>query len=354
MGCICSKKVTNSSNKVTKSSKKAIEKDLAELKSCLEQKSLPNLLADTEQEQKLLENTTLHIAFTGVSGAGKSSFLNAFRNISDGKDGSAKTGVKQTTMKPTSYPHPKFPDLVLWDLPGIGTPEFEPKEYLKKVNFSRYDFFIIVTSERITAHDTMLASEIRKMNKRFYFVRTKVDQAMDAERRKPNFSEAQTLEEIREYCLSELRQEGLGKPKVFLISSWHLNKYDFHLLQSTLADDLNDLKRHVLIMAMPAFSIEHLQEKRAAMEAIIWKRALLSCGVGAIPIQGFSFNFDIALLVDTMKEICKAFGLDEDSLRNLAKRFGKPTDVLKSAVKKTPMANQINMEFVKSLISKSA
>ncbi|KAL8219511.1 UNVERIFIED_CONTAM: hypothetical protein K2H54_026050 [Gekko kuhli] len=251
------------------------------------------------------------------------------------------------------YPHPKFPELTLWDLPGIGTREFNPKEYLEKVDFHKYDFFFIVASERFTVNDAMLASEIQKMNKRFYFVRTKVDQAIEAERRKPNFSEAQTLEEIRKYCLSNLREEEAVDPRVFLISSWHLNMYDFPLLQKTLAGDLNELKRPLLIMAMPAFSREYLEEKRAAMEAVIWKKALVSCCINAIPIPGLSLIFDIPFLVNTMKEFCRNFGLDEESLCNLAKRVGKPVGVLRSAIKKTPMAHQINSEFVKSLTTKS-
>uniref|UniRef100_A0ACB8FT93 Uncharacterized protein n=1 Tax=Sphaerodactylus townsendi TaxID=933632 RepID=A0ACB8FT93_9SAUR len=275
------------------------------------------------------------------------------QSLPDHEEGAAKIGVKQTTMNPEKYPHPQFPELTLWDLPGIGTREFHPKEYLKKVNFSRYDFFIIVASERFTVNDAMLASEIQKMGKRFYFVRTKVDQAMDSERRKPDFSEEQTLEEIRKYCVSNLKEDGADNPRVFLISSWHLNMYEFPLLQMTLANELNDLKRPLLIMAMPAFSRENLQEKKAAMEAVIWKKVLLSCAVGVIPVPGLSLAVNISLLVTTLKDFCKAFGLDEDSLHNLAKRVGKPIDVLRSAVKNTPMASQIDAEFVWSLMTSS-
>ncbi|XP_077196872.1 interferon-inducible GTPase 5-like [Paroedura picta] len=334
-------------------SKESIKKDLAEMKAFLGQRYRQYALARVEKELRLLKNTRLDIAFTGVSGAGKSSLVNAFRNISDYEEGAAKTGVNQTTMDPERYPYPQFPELTLWDLPGIGTREFKPKEYLEKVNFNRYDFFIIVASERFTINDSMLASEIQKTNKRFYFVRTKVDQAIDAERRKPKFSEKQTLEVIRKYCLGNLKKEGAVNPRVFLVSSWHLNMYDFPDLQKTLADELNDLKRPLLIMAMPAFSREHLRKKKAAMESLIWKKALLSCGIGAIPIPGLSLIFDITLLMETMIQFCKAFCLDEDSLHNLAQRVGKPVDILKSAIKKTPLANQINPELVQSLSSKS-
>lgn len=319
----------------------------------LEQKSLQNVVAGTEKEFKLLKNTRLDIAFTGDSGVGKSSLVNAFRNVPDYGPGAAKVGTTQTTNKPEGYLHPKFPGITLWDLPGIGAGDFKPKDYLKKVNFSRYDFFILVASDRFTVHHTMLAAEIQKMKKKFYFVRSKLDQAMNAERKNPEFDEAQALETIRQYCLSNLIDVGAVNPSVFLISSWHLDMYDYRLLQKTLANDLNDLKRLLLLMAMPAFSREHLQEKKAAMEAIIWKRALLSCAVGATPVPGVSLIFDVGLVVSTMIEFCTAFGLDGDSLHNLAKRAGRPVDVLRSAVKKTPMANQISAEFVLSLSSKT-
>ncbi|XP_060113910.1 interferon-inducible GTPase 5-like [Heteronotia binoei] len=335
-------------------SKESMEKGLAEMKLFWGQSSLQEVLANTTKELELLKNTRLDIAFTGISGAGKSSLMNAFRNVSDSEEGAAKTGVKQTTMEPKSYSHPKFPEITLWDLPGIGTRAFKPEEYLQKVNFSRYDFFVIVSSGRFTDDDARLASEIRKMHKRFYFVRTKVDQDIDNERRKGNFSEKDTLGEIREDCLCNLREEGVVKPKVFLTSRWHLNKYDFPLLQKTLADDLNDLKRCLLVMAMPAFSRELLQEKKAVMVALILKKAIMSCAVGAIPIPGLSIIVDVALLVDTMKNVAEVFGLAEDSLNNLAKWVGKPVDKLRCHANKIPLVQNITIKYVLSRLATSA
>ncbi|KAF7652553.1 hypothetical protein LDENG_00095300 [Lucifuga dentata] len=95
-----------------------------------------------------LENVTLHIAVTGESGVGKSTFINVLRGLEDGDKGAAKTGVTETTMKPVRYCHPAFPSVYFWDLPGIGTPRFKAKKYLKEVQFSTYDFFIIIGSNR--------------------------------------------------------------------------------------------------------------------------------------------------------------------------------------------------------------
>ncbi|XP_062996265.1 interferon-gamma-inducible GTPase 10-like isoform X2 [Elgaria multicarinata webbii] len=327
--------------------------DLKELKTALEKMDIQDVIAQSLQELDLLERTTLDIAITGQSGAGKSSLVNALRDMTDFEGSSAETGVVQTTMEVKEYQHPLFPKVTIWDLPGIGTPEFKADEYLKKVDFKKYDFFIIVASGRFTEQDTKLACEIQKMGKRFYYVRTKVDVSIDSESKKQNFSEEKTLEKIRNYCCDNLKNVGESSPRVFLISRWDLSLYDFPFLHDTLEKDLDDLKRHALITAMPAFSSEMLTKKKAAMEALIWKLALVSCFIGAVPVLGLSFVCDIGILVGAMIHLCKVFGLDEASLRSLANRVGKPIHELKSAIKNTPGISEISKELVVGLLSKS-
>ncbi|KAL8219531.1 UNVERIFIED_CONTAM: hypothetical protein K2H54_026459 [Gekko kuhli] len=326
--------------------------ELEKLKSTLEKNSLQDLAKQIKEELNLLNSTTLDIAITGVAGAGKSSLVNALRGMDDSMDDAAKTGGIETTMEAKKYPHPTFPKVTIWDLPGIGTLKFQAKEYLKMTNLAEYDFFIIA-AERFTEHDVLLAEEIQKMKKRYYFVRSKIDSIIMAEKRKPNFNEEETLTEIRKYCSENLRKAGEPNPRVFLISSWDLSAYEFPLLQDTLEKELDDLKRQVIIESMPAFSKEALEKKKAAMEDRIWKVALVSCAIGAIPLPGLSLVCDISILVATMVKFCRVFGLDEESLGRLAQRVGKPIDELKPAIKKAPLANQITKEFVFDLLSKS-
>ncbi|KAL8220087.1 UNVERIFIED_CONTAM: hypothetical protein K2H54_038410 [Gekko kuhli] len=303
-------------------SKEVIGEELQKLMGDLENKNLQDVIDENSNDLNLLENTTLDIAITGMSGAGKSSLVNALRGMPDYGE-------------------------------GIGTPQFEPKEYLEQVNFEKYDFFIIVASNRFTTNDALLACEIQKMGKKFYYVRTKVDVSIDSERRKPNFIQEKCLEEIRTYCRENLTQARESVPMVFLISRWDLQMYDFPFLQETLENDLKGLKRAVLIAAMPAFSKEVLEKKRATMDTFIWKVALASCAIGAVPVPGLSLVCDIGILVGTMRYFCKVFGLDEDCFRRLANRVGKSVDVLQSAIKKSPMASQVTAKFVIDLLTKS-
>ena len=124
---------------------------------------------------KNIDNAPINIAVTGESGAGKSSLINALREIKAEEESAAEVGVTETTMKVYSYKHPKVKNLTLWDLPGIGTKKFPPKTYLETVEFKKYDFFIIVSATRFPNHEIELAKAIRIMKKNYYFVRSKVD-----------------------------------------------------------------------------------------------------------------------------------------------------------------------------------
>ncbi|KAL3063450.1 hypothetical protein OYC64_003089 [Pagothenia borchgrevinki] len=147
------------------------------------------------------DNIPLNIAITGESGSGKSTFVNAFRGLDkkDKSDAAAPTGCVETTMEVKSYPHPNFPNVTLWDLPGIGTINFPAAKYLKHVSFERFDFFIIISAVRFRENDVKLALEIQKMKKKFYFVRSKIDDTMRAEEQtQSEFNTEKTLSIIRE------------------------------------------------------------------------------------------------------------------------------------------------------------
>ena len=79
------------------------------------------------------------------------------------------------TVDPTPYPHPKYPSVVFWDLPGVGTPTFRADKYFQRVQLFQYDFFLIITSESFTTDLAELALEILRRGKHFYCVRSKVD-----------------------------------------------------------------------------------------------------------------------------------------------------------------------------------
>ncbi|XP_074927296.1 interferon-inducible GTPase 5-like [Chelonoidis abingdonii] len=330
------------------------DEDIAEIRDALEGGRLDEAASKIVESLEDLEKAQLHIAVTGESGSGKSSFVNAIRGLRDDDEGAAATGVVETTTEPTPYPHPKHPNVTLWDLPGIGTPDFQSHTYLERVGFPRFDFFILIASERFRASHVQLAQEIQKMGKRFYFVRSKVDADLYAarKRRPVSYSEHGVLTQIRDDCCRRLLAEGVPSPTVFLLSSWELGSYDFLALEETLEKELPAHKRRAFLLALPNLSLSILQKKKEAMQRQIWKLAIISCGVAAVPIPGLSVTCDVTILVKTLSEYRQTFGLDDESLCKLAEKVGKPVEDIKEAIR-SPLAREISRDLVLKLLTKA-
>uniref|UniRef100_A0A8C6WWG3 IRG-type G domain-containing protein n=1 Tax=Neogobius melanostomus TaxID=47308 RepID=A0A8C6WWG3_9GOBI len=215
-----------------------------------EEKSNRDLAKAAEMAQKYLDeskNVPLNIGITGESGSGKSTLVNALRGIRNKTEGAAKTGVNETTTERTEYIHPKNDNIRIWDLPGIGTVNFTADKYIKEMEFEKYDFFIIVSNDRFRENDAKLAKEIQKMNKKFYFVRSKIDQNITSEKEEDsNTKEEEVLKEVRDYCTEELEKLGFESPKVFLVSGFKLHLYEFKDLWKTLDVELPKHQRDFL------------------------------------------------------------------------------------------------------------
>ncbi|EGW10439.1 interferon-inducible GTPase 1 [Cricetulus griseus] len=293
---------------------------------------------------KNIDKAPINIAVTGESGAGKSSFINALRGIGPEDKGAAEIGVVETTMKITKYEHPKIKTLALWDLPGIGTMKFPPKEYLEKVEFQKYDFFIIVSATRFTRLELDLAKAIQSMKKNYYMVRTKVDEDLKNEQKsKPRTFDRETiLEKIRSYYVGSFRENNMNAPQIFLISNHYLSDYDFPVLMDTLIKNLPAQKRHNFTLSMTNITEAAIDRKRESMQQTIWLEAFK---------DGFLFTAPaVGILRDNMKNQTASlnnyrvlFGVDDESLESMAKDSQVPVEQLKKIIK-SPYLLEIKKE----------
>uniref|UniRef100_A0A8C3SIF1 IRG-type G domain-containing protein n=1 Tax=Chelydra serpentina TaxID=8475 RepID=A0A8C3SIF1_CHESE len=306
-----------------------------------------NLKKAASIAQQMMKSPGLfEIAVIGELGSGKSSFINAFLGLADDDVGAAEVGLVETTEWSTLYSHPEYPNVFLWDFPGIGTPNFQSIEHkMTDAYLSGFDFFLIVTATRFRDIHANLAQKIQENMKKFYFVRSKVDQDLGAEKRKINYSEVRTLQQIREDCRAHLQRAGVNDPQVFLLSNWESDKHDFPLLKETLDKEL----RHAMLQKLLDTSCWTLQEKKTAMQKTTWQPATMSGGPAAIPLPGLSLVADMVVLVESMRNYCKDFGLNSDSLTALAEQVGKREEDLKAVIK-SPLATEITTDLVLKLM----
>ncbi|XP_026548676.1 interferon-inducible GTPase 5-like isoform X1 [Notechis scutatus] len=331
-----------------------VRREFEDLKSELNKGNIPKVASEYQNRLNEMQNLPLNIAVTGDAGAGKSSFVNAFRGVRDDDEEAAEVGPGKETMEPKAYPHPSFPNIKIWDLPGIGTHQVKAAKYLKNVQFERYDIFIMIISDRFTENDALLAKEIQRMRKKFYYVCSRIDITINNEMMKKNFNVEDTLASMRQYCESCLKKAAEVSSRVFLVSSREVYMYDFPLLQETIAVELPDHKKDILTLSVHIFSEKELMKKKELMKSYIKKIALISCACGAVPVPGLSMACDVGILIDALRRFCRVFGLDDRSLRFLALQTGKEFVDLRSAIKKTPLANAINAELVFSLLMRSS
>ncbi|XP_042295550.1 interferon-inducible GTPase 5-like [Sceloporus undulatus] len=331
------------------------EAQIKDLKGAFEKGSFSDYSEQLKGTLQSLENICLDVGITGEPGVGKSTFINAFRDLRAEDEGAAPTRGASANKEPTAYPHPKYASVILWDLPSIGAPDFHPREYLQQINAPCYDFFIILASQRFGLIHAKLAQYLLKLRKDFYFVRSKVDEDMELGRQEcpSSFSEADALQEIREGCLRDLQASGVKSPKIFLISNLSFSKYDFPLLGETLWKDLDLQKSHSFLLATPNISHRLLEKKKSAIMQHLWLVCVVACGVHAEPIPEISIACDTELLVKTLQGYCVNFGLEESSLRKVAEHAELPFEQLRALVK-APLAAEVAPELVVELLVEAA
>ncbi|XP_072298963.1 interferon-gamma-inducible GTPase 10-like [Eucyclogobius newberryi] len=310
-----------------------------EMKNALQNNNLAAAAKLAKEHLENLDKVPLTIAVTGETGSGKSTFVNALRGL--------KNSDVETTMEPTEYLHPDYPNVKIWDLPGIGTTNFTADKYLETVAFKKFDFFIIVSDTRFRENDAKLAQKIQNLKKKFYFVRSKIDHnIIDEKRDKKEFNEEETLKLIRDDCIDGLEQLEIKSPKVFLVSGKDRNLFDFDALWKLLEKELPEHKREALLLAVTNISLDVINRKKEALNDKIQLYALASAMGAAVPIPGISITVDLAIIMKFVVECQKSLGLSAESLQSLSEATGVSMEELMAEIKSPLTGVKITTELV--------
>uniref|UniRef100_A0A8C0XTX1 IRG-type G domain-containing protein n=1 Tax=Castor canadensis TaxID=51338 RepID=A0A8C0XTX1_CASCN len=268
---------------------------------------------------EIASRTKVNIAVMGDSGNGISSFINALRDIGHEEENSAPTGVVRTTETQACYTSSLFPDVVLWDIPGMGATAQSIDNYLDGLQFTQYDLFIIIASEQCSMNHVKLAKILEGMRKKFYVVWTKLDRDISTS----VLSEVQ-MQIIRDNIQENLQKEGVQNPPIFLVSSLDPFLHDFPKLRETLKTDLSNIRFSGLIETLSQVCEEIINDRVTS----------LTSGTATEGFQDISGIQDPDNLEEALKAYQSLFGVDNESLQQVAQSMGKPTaeymDIVKS------------------------
>lgn len=92
--------------------------------------------------------------------------------------GAAAIDVVECTMQVGEYRDPKNPNLIYYDLPGVGTSNFPRDQYLNRirevtrdrVGLDQFAFFLIVSADRFKKKDAWLARQVAESRGHYFFI----------------------------------------------------------------------------------------------------------------------------------------------------------------------------------------
>ena len=280
------------------------------------------------EERELQNNITIGVA--GMPGVGKSSFINAIRGIKDEDENAAKTGVVETTLEPTRYTFPDHPKIVIVDLPAYGTPSSPHLNiFCKKVPLQDYDVFFILTAGILTEIDIEFAKKIRAMEKRFFLIRTKIDQDEMNEKRHKNCDIDAMLANTQAQLYESVKDLQIRKDNIFVISNTYTEKLDFKRLFDTTTKMLPASQKTQFLMTLSKdIVLEKVQRLQGGTYCCFPFRSILVKPFTTIKVlRDREFNF-IGKKVATYRsalgfplENSEEFKVLDDVLQNKVKRF---------------------------------
>ncbi|XP_052818573.1 T-cell-specific guanine nucleotide triphosphate-binding protein 2-like isoform X1 [Mya arenaria] len=211
--------------------------------------------------------------------------------------------------------------MVLWDVPGVGTRSFPRNDYLQKISFRSYDFFLLMLSERVYENDLWLMKCILKIKKNAHIIRSKTDQAIEnAQKDYPDRPKKEVYDMLKDHIVKEFLSENIRVTNIYLISGHDDSRFDFKLLVSTLLRETPDLKRCAMTLSVAPLSNDIITTKVDVLKERTNAHALLSSMVATIPIPGAGILVQVVMLYEEANFYRTQLGTDEDSLKKIAER----------------------------------
>jgi len=111
-------------------------------------------------------------------------------------------------------------ECVIWDLPGVGTPNCPQATYIKDMGIRYFDVVVLMTATRFTEAELMLVKELQKWKVPFFLVRNKTDSDV--------LSEIELEEDEVEEMLSGARRKEVAAGTVQTIKDYFRSEFDLN------------------------------------------------------------------------------------------------------------------------------
>ncbi|XP_078425928.1 interferon-inducible GTPase 5-like [Cetorhinus maximus] len=292
-------------------------------------------------ERSRLESVTVHVAVTGTPRVGKSAFINSVMGFKDGEDGAAPTGPAQQVTKPAPYSRPGNPSSVFWELPSVPGPGLSSGNYLKTVEVDKYVGFFILSSTWFTWEVATLASELRRVGKQFYLIRTKIDLGP------PGYREKEFVEDVLNVFTADhfanLNIE-YAIAHFFCVSCHQVDRFDFlECVQALQRNSSPPLQKHALLLSL--HYLANKMELKDSLREFIPVSAVYSCLIDPIPVEQLPYQANVHFLYNEIRLYRVLLGLDYPALSKRAKLIRRPTFVLSDEIQ-TTMAKMLTEKGV--------
>lgn len=261
---------------------------------------------------------SVRVAVLGASGAGKSSLVNGLLGRDPESEGAANVGVTETTKDVQSYSDPSRPSLVVWDTPGFGTKNFPKQKFFEGFNIQMYDFYLVCTRTRFTEDDLQLIAEIERQGKKFYLIRTAIDEDISREKKShpKSFDKERVKAKIRDDCRKLLWQHSNVSAPVYLVNSYKISDHDFDSLVNQLFQDNCQLKAEAFAFSLHSLSKAVLLQKNFCLHQRAIKKAMeIACAFDDRTKQIKLFDEEIKFYVEQFQIDPKAMKDNKDILR---------------------------------------
>ena len=290
-----------------------------ELKNSIEKEGLNAAFTHFNETMDNWKNEPVKLAVTGKSGVGKSSFINAIRNLKSDDPGFATTsGSGNTTQHATVYKFPGNKMITLHDLPGFGTTQFPKNEYEEKMGLHNYDYCLIFVGN-IEENDIDIAKKLKEMDKPFCFVRSKID--IDIENAKTDGEpETEVIKKIMLKSLDILKHAGIKEARFFVISNRSRRIGHFNELVSYIQSNLPKLKCDaVMFSLLGELTDDIIDSKYKMLKERIWKVSVASASLAATPVPGLDVVLNLALICKEILLYHNTFGFGQQIVMEISK-----------------------------------